>query len=67
MLNNDTNAKSCSNHVDHHISTREQITLQDIMEGVVYSTLQFGLDGKFLVLDAFSFMVFIYDAMARWE
>jgi cohesin complex subunit SCC1 len=35
----------CSNYVDHHISTREQITLQDTMDGVVYSTSQFGLDG----------------------
>jgi cohesin complex subunit SCC1 len=38
-------ALSCSNYVDHHISTREQITLQDTMDGVVYSTSQFGLDG----------------------
>ncbi|KAK6915794.1 Rad21/Rec8-like protein, C-terminal, eukaryotic [Dillenia turbinata] len=35
------------NYVDHHISTREQITLQDTMEGVVYSTSQFGLDERF--------------------
>lgn len=35
----------CSNYVDHHVSTREQITLQDTMEGVVYSTSKFGLDG----------------------
>ena len=36
---------SCSNYVDHHVSTREQITLQDTMDGVVFSTSQFGLDG----------------------
>ncbi|KAB5544442.1 hypothetical protein DKX38_012554 [Salix brachista] len=35
------------NYVDHHISTREQITLQDTMDGVVYSTSQFGLDERF--------------------
>ncbi|TKY65323.1 Sister chromatid cohesion 1 protein 4 [Spatholobus suberectus] len=35
------------NFVDHHVSTREQITLQDTMEGVVYSTSQFGLDERF--------------------
>ncbi|GFZ06038.1 sister chromatid cohesion 1 protein 4 [Actinidia rufa] len=35
------------NYVDHHVSTREQITLQDSMEGVVYSTTQFGLDERF--------------------
>lgn len=35
------------NYVDHHISSREQITLQDTMEGVVYSTSQFGLDERF--------------------
>ncbi|KAK6911774.1 Rad21/Rec8-like protein, N-terminal [Dillenia turbinata] len=35
------------NYVDHHISTQEQITLQDTMEGVVYSTSQFGLDERF--------------------
>ncbi|XP_071921689.1 sister chromatid cohesion 1 protein 4-like isoform X3 [Coffea arabica] len=35
------------NFVDHHISSREQITLQDNMEGVVYSTSQFGLDERF--------------------
>ncbi|TXG48441.1 hypothetical protein EZV62_027735 [Acer yangbiense] len=35
------------NYVDHHISTREQITLQDSMDGVVYSTSQFGLDERF--------------------
>lgn len=35
------------NYVDHHISTKEQITLQDTMDGVVYSTSQFGLDERF--------------------
>ncbi|KAF3976738.1 hypothetical protein CMV_000094 [Castanea mollissima] len=35
------------NYVDHHVSTKEQITLQDTMEGVVYSTSQFGLDERF--------------------
>ncbi|XP_074343562.1 sister chromatid cohesion 1 protein 4-like [Apium graveolens] len=35
------------NYVDHHISSRDQITLQDTMEGVVYSTSQFGLDERF--------------------
>uniref|UniRef100_A0A5B7B3K6 Putative cohesin subunit n=2 Tax=Davidia involucrata TaxID=16924 RepID=A0A5B7B3K6_DAVIN len=35
------------NYVDHHVSTRDQITLQDTMEGVVYSTSQFGLDERF--------------------
>ncbi|KAF5726326.1 putative cohesin subunit rad21 [Tripterygium wilfordii] len=35
------------NYVDHHVSTREQITLQDTTDGVVYSTLQFGLDERF--------------------
>ncbi|MCL7043835.1 hypothetical protein MKW94_024309 [Papaver nudicaule] len=35
------------NYVDHHVSTREQITLQDTMEGVVYSTSQFGPDERF--------------------
>ncbi|KAI4304175.1 hypothetical protein MLD38_039725 [Melastoma candidum] len=34
------------NYVDHHISAREQITLQDTMEGVVYSS-QFGPDERF--------------------
>lgn len=33
--------------MDHHISSREQITLQDNMEGVVYSTSKFGLDGNY--------------------
>ncbi|XP_010558576.1 PREDICTED: sister chromatid cohesion 1 protein 4-like isoform X2 [Tarenaya hassleriana] len=35
------------NYVDHHVSTREQITLQDTMDGVVYLTSQFGLDERF--------------------
>ncbi|KAF5745842.1 putative cohesin subunit rad21 [Tripterygium wilfordii] len=35
------------NYVDHHVSTREQITLRDTMDGVVYSTSQFGLDERF--------------------
>ncbi|XP_010549894.1 PREDICTED: sister chromatid cohesion 1 protein 4 [Tarenaya hassleriana] len=35
------------NYVDHHVSTREQITLQDTMDGVVYSASQFGLDERF--------------------
>ncbi|KAI4350190.1 hypothetical protein L6164_010695 [Bauhinia variegata] len=35
------------NYIDHHVSTREQITLQDSMEGVVYTTSQFGLDERF--------------------
>ncbi|KAL3323647.1 hypothetical protein AABB24_038018 [Solanum stoloniferum] len=35
------------NYVDHHISSREQITLQDNMEGVIYSTSKFGLDERF--------------------
>ncbi|XP_030540715.1 sister chromatid cohesion 1 protein 4 isoform X2 [Rhodamnia argentea] len=35
------------NYVDHHVSAREQITLQDTMEGVVYPTSQFGLDERF--------------------
>ncbi|KAK7340400.1 hypothetical protein VNO77_21102 [Canavalia gladiata] len=35
------------NFVDHHVSTREQITLQDSMEGVGYTTSQFGLDERF--------------------
>ncbi|XP_062105135.1 sister chromatid cohesion 1 protein 4 [Humulus lupulus] len=35
------------NYVDHHVSARDQITLQDTMEGVVYSTSQFGLDERF--------------------
>ncbi|XWS57225.1 hypothetical protein CRYUN_Cryun09bG0155900 [Craigia yunnanensis] len=35
------------NYVDHHVSSREQITLQDTMDCVVYSTSQFGLDERF--------------------
>ncbi|KAK4787821.1 hypothetical protein SAY86_011654 [Trapa natans] len=35
------------NYVDHHVSAKEQITLQDTMERVVYSTSQFGLDERF--------------------
>ncbi|XP_073129865.1 sister chromatid cohesion 1 protein 4 [Henckelia pumila] len=35
------------NYVDHHISSRDQITLQDSMEGVSYSTSKFGLDERF--------------------
>ncbi|KAK7243196.1 hypothetical protein RIF29_37985 [Crotalaria pallida] len=35
------------NYVDHHVSTREQITLQDTMDGVVYTSSQFGLDERF--------------------
>ncbi|XP_020551224.1 sister chromatid cohesion 1 protein 4 isoform X2 [Sesamum indicum] len=35
------------NFVDHHISSREQITLQDTVEGVSYSTSKFGLDERF--------------------
>lgn len=35
------------NYVDHHVSSRDQITLQDTMDGVVYSTSQFGLDERF--------------------
>ncbi|KAM0947215.1 putative rad21/Rec8-like protein [Dioscorea sansibarensis] len=35
------------NSVDHHVSTREQITLQDTRDGLDYSTSQFGLDERF--------------------
>ncbi|KAE8699076.1 Sister chromatid cohesion 1 protein 4 [Hibiscus syriacus] len=35
------------NYVDHHVSSREQITLQDTRDGVVFSTSQFGLDERF--------------------
>ncbi|XP_047938140.1 sister chromatid cohesion 1 protein 4-like isoform X1 [Salvia hispanica] len=35
------------NFVDHHISSREQITLQDTLDGVTYSTSKFGLDERF--------------------
>ncbi|XP_021973111.1 sister chromatid cohesion 1 protein 4-like [Helianthus annuus] len=35
------------NYVDQHISSKDQITLQDTMEGVVYTTSKFGLDERF--------------------
>ncbi|EYU39747.1 hypothetical protein MIMGU_mgv1a000514mg [Erythranthe guttata] len=35
------------NFVDHHISSREQITLQDNMASVSYSTSKFGFDERF--------------------
>ncbi|VFQ62561.1 unnamed protein product [Cuscuta campestris] len=35
------------NYVDHHVSSREQITLQDPMDSVAYSTSKFGLDERF--------------------
>ncbi|GFP90083.1 sister chromatid cohesion 1 protein 4 [Phtheirospermum japonicum] len=35
------------NFVDHHISSRDQITLQDNVEGAGYSTSKFGLDERF--------------------
>ncbi|KAJ8753050.1 hypothetical protein K2173_011818 [Erythroxylum novogranatense] len=35
------------NYVDHHVSTKEQITLQDNMEHVVYFASRFGLDERF--------------------
>ncbi|XP_057784471.1 sister chromatid cohesion 1 protein 4-like [Salvia miltiorrhiza] len=35
------------NFVDHHVSSREQITLQDTLDGVTYSTSKFGLDERF--------------------
>ncbi|KAH6821698.1 sister chromatid cohesion 1 protein 4 [Perilla frutescens var. hirtella] len=35
------------NFVDHHISSRDQITLQDTLDGVTYSTSKFGLDERF--------------------
>ncbi|XP_076918774.1 sister chromatid cohesion 1 protein 4-like isoform X2 [Bidens hawaiensis] len=35
------------NYVDQHISSKDQITLQDTMEGVIYSTSKFGLDERF--------------------
>ncbi|KAL7613878.1 hypothetical protein Lser_V15G08361 [Lactuca serriola] len=41
------------NYVDHHISSKEQITLQDTMDGVVYSTSNFGLDERFGDGDAY--------------
>ncbi|KAL9260404.1 Sister chromatid cohesion 1 protein 4-like protein [Drosera capensis] len=40
-------------YVDHHVSAREHITLQDPMEGVVFTTSQFGLDERFGDGDAF--------------
>ncbi|XP_039121095.1 sister chromatid cohesion 1 protein 4-like isoform X2 [Dioscorea cayenensis subsp. rotundata] len=35
------------NSVDHHVSTREQITLQDNIDGLGYLTSQFGSDERF--------------------
>lgn len=35
------------NFVDHHVTTREQITLQDPVEDAVYLGSQFGLDERF--------------------
>ncbi|KAL6504020.1 hypothetical protein OROGR_025943 [Orobanche gracilis] len=35
------------NFLDHHISSREQITLQDNIDGSSYSTSKFGLDERF--------------------
>ncbi|KAL5058664.1 hypothetical protein RYX36_030268 [Vicia faba] len=35
------------NYVDRHVSTREQITLQDTVDGMAYKTSQFGLDERF--------------------
>ncbi|ONK56901.1 uncharacterized protein A4U43_C10F14450 [Asparagus officinalis] len=35
------------NFDDRHVSTREQITLQDTVDGTGYSTSQFGLDDRF--------------------
>ncbi|KAJ0972236.1 hypothetical protein J5N97_020195 [Dioscorea zingiberensis] len=35
------------NSVDHHVSTREQITLQDTTDGLGYLTSQFGSDERF--------------------
>lgn len=35
------------NFDDRHVSTREQITLQDTLDGTGYSTSQFGLDERF--------------------
>ncbi|XP_058756129.1 uncharacterized protein LOC131629358 [Vicia villosa] len=35
------------NYVDRHVSTREQITLQDTLDGMAYKTSQFGLDERF--------------------
>ncbi|KAL0918893.1 hypothetical protein M5K25_010940 [Dendrobium thyrsiflorum] len=36
-----------SNFVDHHVSTREQITLQDTVNDSTYPTTKFGLDERF--------------------
>ncbi|KAI3751678.1 hypothetical protein L2E82_22769 [Cichorium intybus] len=36
-----------SGFVDHHVGAKEQITLQDTMEGVVYTTSEFGRDERF--------------------
>jgi cohesin complex subunit SCC1 len=33
---------------EHHVTTREQITLQDPMDDNIYFGSQFGLDGMFL-------------------
>jgi cohesin complex subunit SCC1 len=38
-----------SNFVDHHVTTREQITLQDPVEDTIYLGSQFGLDGEYPV------------------
>jgi len=35
------------NFVDHHVTTREQITLQDPVEDTIYLGSQFGLDERF--------------------
>ncbi|XP_004492871.1 sister chromatid cohesion 1 protein 4 isoform X2 [Cicer arietinum] len=35
------------NYVDRHVSSREQITLQDNLDSMVYKTSQFGLDERF--------------------
>ncbi|XP_076946963.1 sister chromatid cohesion 1 protein 4-like isoform X2 [Bidens hawaiensis] len=40
------------NYVDQHVSSKDQITLQDTMEGVIYSTSKFGLDERFGDVDA---------------
>ncbi|KAK8960681.1 Sister chromatid cohesion 1 protein 3 [Platanthera guangdongensis] len=44
-----TSAKSifCSNFVDHHVSAREQITLQDTRNDTAFPTSKFGLDERF--------------------
>ncbi|KAH9329658.1 hypothetical protein KI387_001766, partial [Taxus chinensis] len=38
---------SHGNFVDHHVTTREQITLQDPVEDTIYLGSQFGLDERF--------------------